>query len=172
MAIRFADNDGGRLTGSNSRDLLWGGDGDDIILGLNGADNLYGGYGDDSLEGGSGADYLRGEAGTDRLWGGSGSDVLAGGSDTDYFIFRAADGTATDTIRDFRVGEDQLVLGDGLRVNANASFRADVDFDGRTDTVLTLSNDATIVLLGVGGNQNWSLAGSNVMTFAELGLIA
>jgi Ca2+-binding RTX toxin-like protein len=172
MAIRFADNDGGGLTGSNSKDLLWGGDGDDTILGLNGADNLYGGYGDDSLDGGSGADYLRGEAGTDRLWGGSGSDVLAGGSDTDYFIFRAADGTATDTIRDFRVGEDQLVLGDGLRVNANASFRADVDFDGRTDTVLTLSNDATIVLLGVGGNQNWGLAGSNVMTFAELYPIA
>lgn len=172
MAIRFADNDGGGLTGSSSKDLLWGGDGDDIILGLNGADNLYGGYGDDSLDGGSGADYLRGEAGTDTLWGGSGSDVLAGGSNTDYFIFRAADGTATDTIRDFRVGEDQLVLGDGLRVNANASFRADVDFDGRTDTVLTLSNDATIVLLGVRGSQNWSLSGPNVMTFGELDLLA
>ena len=172
MAIRFADNDGSMLRGSSSKDLLWGGDGNDAILGLAGADNLYGGHGNDSLEGGSGSDYLRGAAGTDRLWGGSGADVLAGGSDTDYFIFRAADGTATDTIRDFRVGEDQLVLGDGLTVNPNASFQEDVDFDGRTDTVLTLSDSATIVLLGVAVRQNWGVAGSNVMTFDELGLLA
>ena len=169
MAIRFADDDGSILRGSRSKDLLWGGDGDDAIFGLDGIDNLYGGYGDDSLDGGSGSDYLRGAAGTDRLWGGSGADVLAGGSDMDHFIFRLADGTAPDIIRDFSVGEDQLVLGGGLRVNGNATVRRDVDFDGTRDTVLTLSNSATVILLGVDDPQNWSMAGTNVMS---LGLLA
>lgn len=171
MAIRFAGDSGGTLMGSSSADLLWGGDGDDLIYGGAGADKVYGGYGDDTLLGESGSDYLRGEAGTDWLWGGSGADVLAGGSGTDYFVFRTGDGTATDTVRDFRVGMDQLVLGDGLQVNTNATLRTDVDLDGRTDTVLTLTNSATIVLLGVSGAQDWTEAGTNVMALSPLDLV-
>lgn len=156
MAIRFADDDGSLLNGTGSKGLLWGGDGNDRIFGLGGADSLYGGYGDDRL---------RGAAGIDRLWGGSGSDFLSGGSDADFFIFRAADGVAVDTVTDFRVGEDQLVLRGGLTVNANASFRADIDFDNRIDTVLTLGNSATVILLGLGGdgNGNGNVAGLDVM---------
>ena len=152
MAIRFASDLGGTLTGTSSADLLWGGDGHDVIHGRAGADNIYGGYGNDTLKGESGSDYLRGAAGRDWLWGGSGADVLAGGAAADYFVFRAADGTATDTVRDFRVGEDQLVLGDGLRV--------------------TLTNSASIVLLGVAGAQDWTVAGPHVMTLPPLDLLA
>lgn len=172
MAIRFASDFGGTLTGTSSADLLWGGDGKDLIYGRAGADNVYGGYGNDTLLGESGSDYLRGAAGTDWLLGGSGVDVLAGGSGTDYFVFRAADGTANDTVRDFRVGVDQLALGDGLRVNTNMTLRTDVDLDGRTDTILTLTNSATIVLLGVAGAQDWTVAGPNVMTLPPLDLFA
>ena len=172
MAIRFASDLGGTLLGTSSADLLWGGDGKDLIYGRTGADNVYGGYGNDTLLGESGSDYLRGAAGTDWLLGGSGADVLAGGSGTDYFVFRAADGTATDTVRDFRVGVDQLALGDGLRVNTNMTLRTDVDLDGRTDTILTLTNSATIVLLGVAGAQDWTVAGPNVMTLPPLDLFA
>ncbi|WP_207102581.1 calcium-binding protein [Paracoccus shandongensis] len=166
MAIRFAQDAGGRLTGTNSRDLLWGGDGADRIFGLDGADYLYGGYGDDRLDGGSGSDHLRGAAGSDRLWGGSGADLLAGGSDADYFIFRAADGPSADTVRDFTVGEDRLVLGGGLRVSA--SRWKDVDGDGDTDTILTLSNSGTIVLLGVDEPTGWGVAGPNAMALSDL----
>lgn len=172
MAIRFASDLGGTLTGTSSADLLWGGDGKDLIYGRAGADNVYGGYGNDTLLGESGTDYLRGAAGTDWLSGGSGADVLAGGSGTDYFVFRAADASATDTVRDFRVGVDQLALGDGLKVNTNMTLRTDVDLDGRTDTILTLTNSATIVLLGVAGAQDWTMAGPNVMTLPPLDLFA
>lgn len=172
MAIRFPNMAGGVLRGTDSRDVLWGRDGPDTLLGFGGTDNIYGGYGDDDLIGGGGADYLRGAAGVDTIRGGSGPDLLSGGGDTDYFVFRVVDGTATDTIRDFTVGEDQLVLGGGLTVDADASFRADIDFDGRTDTVLTLSNSATIVLLGVGDDQDWSISGPNVMRLSEFDLLA
>lgn len=168
MAIRYAGDLGGTLRGTSSIDLLWGGDGHDLILGLDGNDTIYGGNGNDTLKGGAGSDYLRGASGTDLLWGGSGADLLAGGADGDYFIFRSADGTATDTVRDFQVGEDQLVLGDGLRVRINATLRTDVDLDGTADTILTLTNAATILLLGVSDPQDWTRAGSNVMTLSEL----
>lgn len=51
MAIRFASDFGGTLTGTSSADLLWGGDGKDLIYGRAGADNVYGGYGNDTLLG-------------------------------------------------------------------------------------------------------------------------
>lgn len=172
MAIRFANMAGGVLRGTDSRDILWGRDGHDTILGFGSSDNIYGGYGNDDLIGGSGSDYLRGASGEDTVRGGSGADLLSGGGDTDCFVFRVVDGTATDTIRDFTVGEDQLVLGGGMTVDSDASFRADIDFDGRTDTVLTLSNSATIVLLGVDDAQDWSVAGPNVMRLSELDLLA
>ncbi|MFC3168842.1 calcium-binding protein [Paracoccus fontiphilus] len=170
MAIRFAGFWGGTLWGTNSQDILWGGIGDDRIFGFGSSDLIYGGYGDDALFGGSGMDHLRGAAGTDTLRGGLGADLLSGGSDSDYFVFHAADGTATDTIRDFRIGEDRLVLGNGLAVTA--SRFADIDRDGEDDTVLALSNRATIVLLGVGEAEDWSLAGPNVMRPYELDLLA
>lgn len=172
MAIRFAKATGGNLHGTDSRDVLWGRGGDDRIFGYRGTDNIHGGYGDDDLHGGAGSDYLRGAAGVDRLRGGTGSDLLSGGADADYFVFRAVDGTATDTIRDFEVGVDQIVFGDGLTVDPDASFRADIDFDGRTDTVLTLSNSARILLLGVGGAWDWSVDGPDVMRPSELDPLA
>lgn len=77
-----------------------------------------------------------------------------------------------DTVRDFRVGVDPLVSGDGPRVNTTMTLRTDVDLDGKTDTVLTLTNSATLVLLGVAGAQDWTVAGTNVLTLPPLDLFA
>lgn len=171
MAIRYASITGGTLKGTDSDDLLWGRGGNDRIVGLGGDDMCYGGYGTDYLLGGAGSDHLRGAAGSDTLRGGSGADVLQGGADTDYFVFRPVDGTNIDTISDFQLGTDQLVLGGALTVDPDASFRADVNFDGETDTVLALSNSASIVLLSVGGVQDWSMTGPNVTHLSELDLL-
>jgi Ca2+-binding RTX toxin-like protein len=68
---------------------------------LAGEDVLYGGGGDDVIYGGSGNDWIFGQNGTDRLIGGAGDDVLSGGNLSDTFVFLAADGGGTDTLRGF-----------------------------------------------------------------------
>ena len=169
MAVRFAGPGGGRLDGTSGDDVLWGASGKDILYGFGGKDYLYGGSNDDTLYGSTGTDYLRGQggndtlygqggtdylrggAGVDHLWGGTGADVLSGGSEADYFHFLPSDGTTTDTIEDFTPGEDQLVLEGGLTVFQELG--GDVNFDGDADTVLILSNQARIVLLGVSEDQ-------------------
>lgn len=117
------------------------------------------------LYGQLGADVLRGADGLDVIDGGAGADVMTGGKDGDYFLFRIADGKSRDTVRDFTLETDQLVLEGGLTV-IGASVKH-MDFDGVKDTVLTLSNGGSIVLLGVNGSQDWSAAGPNVTTLTE-----
>jgi VCBS repeat-containing protein len=68
---------------------------------LAGEDVLYGGGGDDVIYGGSGNDWIFGQNGMDRLIGGAGDDVLSGGNLSDTFVFLAADGGGTDTLRGF-----------------------------------------------------------------------
>jgi Ca2+-binding RTX toxin-like protein len=82
---------------------LLGSSGDDALFGNRGADNLNGGDGNDSLYGGKGDDLLT---------GGLGIDTLTGGLGLDKFLLSTNSGT--DTIADFEVGKDLLVLGNGL----------------------------------------------------------
>ncbi|NUB46529.1 M10 family metallopeptidase C-terminal domain-containing protein [Fertoebacter nigrum] len=71
-------------------------------------DLLTGNAGNNTLTGGAGADTLLGGAGNDRLVDGAGADQLSGGLGQDTFVF-AADG-ATDTVRDFQIGQDRIDL--------------------------------------------------------------
>ncbi|WP_036484862.1 FG-GAP repeat protein [Myxosarcina sp. GI1] len=89
---------------NNSNDAIDGRDGKDTLLGRSGNDVLRGNGGDDLLDGGRGKDMLD---------GGIGDDSLIGGTDADEFVLRKGEGT--DTIFDFQVGKDSLVLGDGLK---------------------------------------------------------
>ena len=137
------------LRGSVGDNLLVGGAGNDQIIGGTGRDDisgnedndvLRGGDGNDHIDGGDGADKLYGDGGDDILIGGLGSDTLTGGLGFNSFVFRHQDsgGAATDTITDFDVLMDTLVLEDAI-----TSIEV-----GRTSTTAHLSTGDDIVFMG------------------------
>jgi glycerophosphoryl diester phosphodiesterase len=85
--------------GEDGNDVLYGGAGNDILDGQPGDDRLFGNEGDDTLYGSRGDDLLYGGKGKDLLFGGRGADVFAIGT-----------GDGTDTISDFKIGEDFIGL--------------------------------------------------------------
>jgi Ca2+-binding RTX toxin-like protein len=100
---------------------LNGSNGNDWIEGSTGSDNISGGRGIDYLFGNLGNDSMNGGLGNDHLTGGKGSDVMTGdkGADTFYFNYSATSSNVSlllsdgfDTITDFNVLEDKLVLDD------------------------------------------------------------
>jgi hypothetical protein len=109
------------LNGSNGDDTLNGNTGNDTLTGNNGNDALDGGIGNDSLNGDNGNDTLLGGAGDNILVGGNGDDLLnsglgndtlTGGSGSDRFGL--AVGAGSDTITDFKDGDDRIGLSGGL----------------------------------------------------------
>ena len=72
-------------------DVIYGGDGSDVIFGDNGQNNgdnggndrIYGGSGNDLIDGDAGNDYVDGGIGEDVIYGGQGDDTLDGGADND-----------------------------------------------------------------------------------------
>ena len=71
---------------ANTRVVVYGGSGNDILRGGNRADSLYGGPGDDQIRGNGGNDYIVGVAGNDTIFGGDGDDTIiadAGNDDID-----------------------------------------------------------------------------------------
>ena len=114
-------------------DFLMGGEGNDTLYGNQQNDQLIGGAGSDLLFGGRGADLLSGGSGDDLLSGDRGEDTLIGGAGSDRFVI----GEGTETILDFEVGIDRLVLPLG------------VGFDSLNLTVsngfLNLSNGPTLL---------------------------
>jgi D-alanyl-D-alanine carboxypeptidase len=105
--------DGSLIQRTNSdNSVLEGTDGNDILYGTSNHYLLKAGAGDDYLEAVSGKGWLIGGAGTDILVDDTGGNELTGGTGTDQFwIERWADPTATTTITDFKVGEDQIKVG-------------------------------------------------------------
>lgn len=141
----FNDNPNQRfLWNKNSVTFLT--DDDNEVHGLNGSDDVINALGgDDIVRGLSGNDILRGGAGDDLLDGGLGDDILTGGSGRDKFVLNAGEGV--DTITDFEVGVDQIVLGN-LSVSDVRLFTN----DGLTDTlVLGNANELLGVIAGVQG---------------------
>jgi VCBS repeat-containing protein len=98
------------LGGGFGMDTLSAGLGDDSVGGGNGDDLINGGAGNDFLAGGGRNDRINGGVGDDTINGGNGSDELIGGSGSDLFVFNAPDPSQTDTIFDFEVGSDQILL--------------------------------------------------------------
>ena len=97
-----------RLFGGNGNDRLVGGSGDDRLAGNDGNDVLVGGGGDDRLLGGAGNDRLLGGSSDDVMDGGLGADTIIGGAGRDSFVLRRNNGL--DLIRDFEIDEDSLDL--------------------------------------------------------------
>lgn len=143
-----ADND--RLVGEAGNDSLRGDSGNDLLEGRDDDDLLFGGDGDDQIQGDAGNDLLDGGLGVDLLSGGSGNDTLTGGGGADEFRFFSGDGVASaDIVTDFETGTDSFRL---FSLTVQSVADADVDSDTLTDdTLVTLSNGATVGLIGVTG---------------------
>ena len=90
----------GAYDGSGERNIIWGQQGNDTIIGLEefgsfdvtSKDMFYGGKGDDTIKGGGGDDKLYGQLGDDNLQGGSGDDTLDGGPGMDMLYGGTVDG--------------------------------------------------------------------------------
>ncbi|ELS05317.1 heme peroxidase family protein,putative calcium-binding protein [Xenococcus sp. PCC 7305] len=180
--ILFGGDGQDYIQGAHDDDILYGGTGDDQLAGDAGDDQLLGGDGNDILNGGNGHDSLFGQAGHDTLNGGEGADILhgaagadllVGGSGADSFFFGgeglAFDELALDTIEDFQVTEDRILLSaasfTGLDGEISLTIVDDLtpcDFGGADLEADLLYDSATGILaynangaesgLGFGGN--------------------
>lgn len=137
IPIYGTDGSDNELSGSDGNDdLIYGFDGNDTISGDNpdtpiersGNDTLLGGRGFDRIRGRGGNDIVVGQPDDDLLFGDLGNDVVYGspGNDVlygdntnvlsqplngkDRFVLRRNEGI--DLIRDFELGNDEIVLGD------------------------------------------------------------
>ena len=79
--------------------------------------------------------------------GGTGDDVLTGGLGDDLFVFGA--NTGNDTVTDFDLVDDILVLEDGVTVSGTSE--QDANGDGTLDTILALDDGGSVTILGVNG---------------------
>ncbi|MFM9843750.1 MAG: M10 family metallopeptidase C-terminal domain-containing protein [Dongiaceae bacterium] len=164
-----------QITGGDGRDFIFGSFGNDLIDGRGGRDTLLGGFGRDTIHGGSGDDYVNGGAGNDDLKGGLGRDIIVaaagndmisggggddrlfGGSGADRFMFDPSNsGEGADSIADFKLGQDKIVLNaaDILRADPNLVAASgdptlldatDFDADSSWDVVASKDGDVTVV---------------------------
>jgi Ca2+-binding RTX toxin-like protein len=133
--------------------------GNDVYDGSEGTTNgiVFGFDGNDTLIGGDGNDTLIGGAGNDLLIGGEGNDTLVGGVGRDRFLLSLNSGT--DTILNFEIGKDLLVLGQGL------SFGQLSITQHNSDTLISLagSNQPLAILEGI---QASGMTEANMMSAA------
>lgn len=104
-------DDANDIDGSDGRDVIDLGRGNDSFDGGAGRDKAFGGAGRDDLSGGAGRDRLFGGAGRDELTGGNGNDTMRGGAGRDTFVFDRRDGT--DKITDFNADVDLIEITSG-----------------------------------------------------------
>ncbi|MCA9139237.1 MAG: hypothetical protein KDB00_20830, partial [Planctomycetales bacterium] len=69
-----------------SKVLIYGNDGDDVLIGSDGRESLNGGSGNDTIDGGAGDDVIGGGLGSDTLIGGLGQDKIRGGDGIDQIL--------------------------------------------------------------------------------------
>ncbi|MDN3681113.1 VCBS domain-containing protein [Vibrio tapetis subsp. quintayensis] len=139
------------LVNSTTRHSILGDDGNNTLTGTDARDVLAGLGGDDSLHGGIGNDILMGGDENDTLVGGLGNDILTGGSGHDVFVFdllSISDTHYTDTITDFKLGQDKLDISDILSSNTSVSpmdnllGHIEAKFDGNHQIAMTVKTDA------------------------------
>ena len=104
---------------------------------------------DDVLDGGAGDDRVFGQLGNDTLSGGTGDDYLEGGIGNDIFAF--ADGSGSDVIGDFTIGEDILDLSNLTNADGNPVSINDVvvTSDGQGGSILIFPNGEQIRLSNI-----------------------
>jgi Ca2+-binding RTX toxin-like protein len=140
--VLYGNGGNDNMLGGAGIDTLYGGDGNDLLYGgallvdaTDFGDTIYGGNGNDDIRGNGGADFLYGEGGddsviggvgADNIFGGLGNDYLRGGLDADRFIFDTTLNAATnvDTIQNFVLGEDKIVLLQAIFTQIGATLDA------------------------------------------------
>jgi Ca2+-binding RTX toxin-like protein len=91
-----------------------------------GIEGLVGGAGNDVVVGDAAANWLFGSAGNDFIDALAGNDYLNGGAGADRFRFSTAlGGTNVDTIADFQVGVDDILLAQAIFAAIGPSLTAD-----------------------------------------------
>lgn len=102
------------ISGFGGPDTLRGLGGDDVILGGPGRDRIEGGDGNDIVSGDGGNDNVSGGSGDDEVSGGPGLDRLEGGPDRDTFLFLTPFARSADTVVDYNVLQDSIVMSSTL----------------------------------------------------------
>lgn len=77
----------GEAPATEGDDVIWAGDGNDVVDGLGGDDTICTGAGNDTVQGG---------AGEDRIWPGAGDDIVDGGDFWDWVEFEGSTGVRLD----------------------------------------------------------------------------
>ena len=119
--------------------------GDNTLAGTTADEWIYGDAGDDTITSGGGADHIIGGAGDDGI------TLATGSEETIYYRFSSAGTDAwtspdgTDTIENFRRGEDRVVFldtdtGDAISLT---------DFLGSNNLVVVLKEDEDSLILGM-----------------------
>jgi Ca2+-binding RTX toxin-like protein len=151
------------VNGATRVRLLDGKEGNDSISGGSAGETLLGGSGNDTLSGYGGDDILNGGVGTDRLNGGSGNDRFV--FDTNSVF--SASSIGIDSIQDFTVGSDKIVLDKttftALRSLPGSGFSVASDFATVTTDIAAANSGSAIVYNSASRrlfyNQNGSLPG-------------
>jgi Ca2+-binding RTX toxin-like protein len=135
-----ANDDGTPNQGFNAHEVLSGTDYRDFILAGNGDDTIYGDKGNDVLDGGGGADHVYGGDGQDVIYGGDIEDFLDGGRGDDIVYA----GTSAGAL-------DVVIGGDG---NDKLYGEAGIDeiYGGSGDDYIDAGGD-TDLAFGDGGND-------------------
>lgn len=135
-----------------TNDRISGENGNDVIFASGGNDSISGGADNDTLFGGEGDDTVSGDGGHDEIYGGTGDDILSGGGGTDIFYFRP--GSGSDTVADFSLTEDTLVLTQYAERFGSAE-------EIRAATSVTTVGGLSGLLISLGSGDEIFLAGIN-----------
>ncbi len=139
------------LTDNSSIEVVFAGDGDDLLIGAEGDERLSGGRGNDTLRGGDGDDVLIGHQGNDALIGGVGIDTAA--YDGVFGAF-TIDATARSGIVLGPDGSDSLA--DVERLQFSNGTLALLDPDSADDEIVRLYQAAFDRDPDLGGLDFWS----------------
>ncbi|MEL7244995.1 MAG: GDSL-type esterase/lipase family protein [Cyanobacteria bacterium J06573_2] len=90
-------------------------------------------------------DVLIGNSGVNTIQGGGGNDTLTGGGSGDTFVLGSGEGI--DTITDFVIGEDSLVLSTGLNIQNITAIQG--SSNSYNDTVIIHHDETLAILTGI-----------------------
>ena len=145
----FANDGDNNILATASNEVFFGLDGDDVIDFRfdTGANRSFGGDGNDTFLLGSG-DRVFGVDGDDRFFLGSGGgNVITGNRGDDQYIIDGVIPESANTITDFVVGDDLLVI-----QGVGASF-ADLNFRDSSDgAIISLDGNELVVLTNRNAN--------------------